>query len=207
MYDFMFGVLIVLLLVLFGSVIYFCLRMIIPLKNTRKSFFIKSISSALAMLVTFIILMAVESQRVILESEEIAAKEEIERQSANQLKDEERSKEIAKQVERSRQEQETIECRKDLICWAGRSRAFAERVCPDRIESYSQYQFKWINGFFSSKFSDYKWGDEKSGSVILMGDALQFQNGFGAWQNIVYACEVNIDTSSIGVVEVVAGRL
>jgi hypothetical protein len=207
MYDFMFGVLIVLLLVLFGSVIYFCLRMIIPLKNTRKSFFIKSISSALAMLVTFIILMAVESQRVILESEEIAAKEEIERQSANQLKDEERSKEIAKQVERSQQEQETIECRKDLICWAGRSRAFAERVCPDRIEAYSQYQFKWINGFFSSKFSDYKWGDEKSGSVILMGDALQFQNGFGAWQNIVYACEVNIDTSSIGVVEVVAGRL
>ena len=84
-------------------------------------------------------------------------------------------------------------CRNDLQCWGDRTTIDAAIFCQDHIERMAQYAHEWTDGWLEPKFSRFKWKDRKAGTITYMGDKMRFQNGFGAWQNIVYECDFRKD--------------
>ena len=62
--------------------------------------------------------------------------------------------------------------------------------CSDAIERQAQYASRWTNGFGERKFSRYRWENEEKTLAFLIGDRVEFQNGFGAWQPHWYSCEI-----------------
>ena len=56
-------------------------------------------------------------------------------------------------------------------------------------------------------FTRAKWKNEKSGIVILTGDSVEFQNGFGAWQTHTYSCVYDVLSKQVVNVVVEAGRI
>lgn len=83
-------------------------------------------------------------------------------------------------------------CRKDANCWGDRFRRAAIPLCANAVEHGATYDYRWTNGWFEEKFvSGALWhgrhGRER-GLVDYVGDKLMLQNGFGAWQNVIYAC-------------------
>ena len=80
-------------------------------------------------------------------------------------------------------------CRKDLDCFAQPYFGYAGIYCKEPIEKMAKYDFRWKDKFLSPKFIKAKWLDEKKGTLSFFGDKLQFQNGFGAYQNMYYKCE------------------
>jgi hypothetical protein len=94
-------------------------------------------------------------------------------------------------------EQKRIEeenCKNSLSCWADRFDSDAYRFSRERIEKFARYDFRWVDSWTRSKISYYRWLNVKEGTVTYIGDAIQFQNGFGAWQNYIY--EIDYDPSS-----------
>lgn len=55
--------------------------------------------------------------------------------------------------------------------------------------------------------SHFRWLDEKAGTLTYIGDKIQFQNGFGAWQTHIYECDYNPATESALSVSARPGRL
>lgn len=98
-------------------------------------------------------------------------------------------------------------CRKDLKCLAERVLPEASVVCDDLIERMAKYQFEWTGGFLEPVFSRYRWRDMPKGEITFIGDRIKFQNGFGAWQNMVYQCDYDAETGAILDVRVEGGRL
>jgi hypothetical protein len=79
--------------------------------------------------------------------------------------------------------------------------------CKRDIEKLSSYNSRWTDGFFETKFSKVRWLDIKKGVISYMGDKIEFQNVFGAYQNYIYECD--FDTTSQKVLDTRAypGRL
>ena len=48
------------------------------------------------------------------------------------------------------------------------------------------YDVRWVDGVLESKMSSYHWADEPAGIATYVGDRVEFQNTFGAWQPQVY---------------------
>jgi len=83
----------------------------------------------------------------------------------------------------------SAQCMKDIQCWSSRHDIDAVVACKRPIEKYAKYQHRWQDGILSPTFPRVQWKDEKSGVVTYIGDKVQFQNGFGAWQNYRYECD------------------
>jgi len=99
-------------------------------------------------------------------------------------------------------------CAKSINCLAEKKSSFAEIYCPDRIERYAKNDFRWTDDdMFEPKFSKFRIKDEKNGIVTYIGDDLMFQNGFGAWVNVRYTCDINVKTETVLTVNVMEGRL
>lgn len=79
-------------------------------------------------------------------------------------------------------------CRADLHCWSERQLVFAVGPCRRAVEKMAQHSAKWTDTVSQSKFSRSAWRDEAEGVIVYMGDRVQFQNGFGAYQNHAYTC-------------------
>jgi len=97
----------------------------------------------------------------------------------------------AEQRKRER-EIENEKCKKDLQCWGSKSSFRAISASKKRIENHAKYDFKWTDGWLEPKFSRLKWKNKKKLIITYVGDKIQFQNGFGAYQNHIY--EVDFDT-------------
>lgn len=102
---------------------------------------------------------------------------------------------------------EERECKKSLQCWGEKHLIDASVRCDDVVERYAKYAHQWTNGFVEPKFSHYRWKDEGAGVVTYIGDKVQFQNGFGAWQNHIYECDFSPSISMVLDVRVTAGKL
>ena len=76
-----------------------------------------------------------------------------------------------------------------------------------QVERLAQYAHEWTDGFLDPKFTHYRWRDMEAGVVTHIGDKIRFQNGFGAWQNMVYECDISADGESVLDVRVMAGKL
>lgn len=86
-------------------------------------------------------------------------------------------------------------CRQNLQCWGDRTSIAAAVFCQDHIERMAQYAHEWTDGWTEPKFSRFKWKDREAGEITYIGDKMRFQNGLGAWENIIYECDFHPDSS------------
>lgn len=89
------------------------------------------------------------------------------------------------------------ECKKSLRCWAGRHELDATLACRKAVESAAEYQAEWTDGALESKFPRFGWADRPRGALRFHGDKVKFQNGFGAWKNMEYACTFDPDANAV----------
>ena len=81
-------------------------------------------------------------------------------------------------------------CRDDINCWGERHWEYASVYCGPLIEDLAAYQHEWDDGGYTpNRFKRATWADRKAGRLIYSGNAIKFQNAFGAWRKASYACE------------------
>ncbi len=102
---------------------------------------------------------------------------------------------------------ETAECKKDLQCWGDKNSGTASVYCREEVERLAKYSFEWTDKTLETKFSHFRWMDESKGYLTYIGDKIKFQNGFGAWQNYVYECDIDTETKTVFDVRTEPGRL
>ena len=89
---------------------------------------------------------------------------------------------------------------------AQRGEVAARVTCPRRVERLAHYALRWTDGFLEPKFSHSR-PTGKPDVVTYIGDSIEFQNGFGAWQPHVYECDLNVVTEQVVDVRARPGRL
>jgi len=104
-------------------------------------------------------------------------------------------------------EAEQAACRQSLSCYGEKYMAAASTYCPGEIERLSKWDHEWTDGMLEMKFSHYRWKDQEAGIVDFIGDKLKLQNGFGAWQNVVYVCTFSTSPEMVVEVSAAPGRL
>lgn len=103
-------------------------------------------------------------------------------------------------------EHDAAACKTDLQCWGDKNIAAASVYCKDDIERLAKYSVKWTDGSFETKMSRFRWSDQSKGIVTYLGDKAQFQNGFGAYQNVIYECDFDPASKAVLDVRVREGR-
>ncbi len=93
----------------------------------------------------------------------------------------------------SEEEQARIdaECRSSLDCWRDEHFFSAENACADALEGRAKYDFQWIDKMGENKLDKRlaRWEDQEKGYITYFGDKLRLQNGFGAFQTVLYQCD------------------
>jgi hypothetical protein len=95
---------------------------------------------------------------------------------------------------------EEAKCRTSLSCWGDRFVVQSAVRCADAVPKLANYDHEWTDGVLDLKFPNMKWKDREAGIITYSGDAIKFQNAFGAWSNYIYECD--FDTASESVLEV-----
>lgn len=102
-------------------------------------------------------------------------------------------KETPAQTEIERKKQEEI-CEKDRQCRLEKYSFAAKSACQVVVEKLPKYEYEWVDGLMDQKFSEVRWSDFDAGIILVAGDKIKFQNGFGAYLNHRYGCEINVST-------------
>ena len=84
--------------------------------------------------------------------------------------------------------QEKEKCKSDLKCWGEEYAGTATFECMPHIEKLAKYDYKWTDKFLELKFDRFRWENLDKNNIIYSGNKIKFQNGFGAWQHMNYAC-------------------
>lgn len=103
--------------------------------------------------------------------------------------------------------EENAACKLNLQCWGDRHISSPGFMCKKYIEKLAKYSFEWTDGIFETKFSKFKWKNQNLGYLTYVGDKIKFQNGFGAWQNMIYSCDIDPETGKVMGVLALPGRL
>lgn len=98
-------------------------------------------------------------------------------------------------------------CKLDLQCMGDKATPIASVQCAPLIEKFAKHDVKWTNGFMDFGYSRLRWKNEKLGIVTMIGDKVEFQNGFGAWTPMTYECDVDVANNRITDMNVFEGRL
>lgn len=98
-------------------------------------------------------------------------------------------------------------CKLDLKCWAKEHDSDAIFASELLIERFAKYEFEWTSGFMESKISRYAWKNKSRYTLSYFGDKIKFQNGFGAWQNMIYQIDYDPINEKLLNVSVSPGRL
>ena len=99
------------------------------------------------------------------------------------------------------------DCKKTLQCWGDRQSIAAGVRCQGYVEKLAKYSYKWTDGILEPKFSHFRWKNQSTGVVTFIGDKIQFQNGFGAFQNYIYECDFDPSSEQVLHVRARPGRL
>ena len=95
----------------------------------------------------------------------------------------------------------------DLQCLGDNATVAAGLRCDDPIEAQAKYAVRWTDGLFEPKFSHFRWTNKKGGGLTMIGDKVEFQNGFGAWSPMIYECDMTGDGKTVLSARVREGRL
>lgn len=109
--------------------------------------------------------------------------------------------------ERRIAEEKELACKKNLQCWGDKFNASVGLYCDDFVVRLAKYSHEWTDGILEPKFSHFRWKDKSSGIITYIGDKVKFQNGYGAWSNMVYECDFDPTNNSVLDVRVRPGRL
>ncbi|WP_454844939.1 zinc ribbon domain-containing protein [Ralstonia thomasii] len=100
------------------------------------------------------------------------------------------------------------ECAKDdLQCKGDKAVVAASVYCKDPIERLARHSVRWTDGTFELKFSRFRWADKAAGTLTMIGDKAEFQNGFGAYTAVTYECDLAADGKTVLDVRAREGRL
>lgn len=82
-------------------------------------------------------------------------------------------------------------CLRDIDCLANKTswQSAGGLACESLVEDQALYSARWTDGLAESKFSKVALQAPTYKSFRLLGDKVEFQNGFGAWQRMRYTCE------------------
>jgi hypothetical protein len=111
------------------------------------------------------------------------------------------------QVSEKKAAEELAACKLDLQCWGEKNLPAASVYCKTDIEKLGKFSSKWTDGMLEMKFSRYRWLDKSNGTLTFIGDKIEFQNGFGAFQPHIYTCDFDPTSKSVLAVHAVPGRL
>jgi hypothetical protein len=91
-----------------------------------------------------------------------------------------------------------LPCQRDLQCAAWMYGIQAQWACAEAVEKAAKWQVEWTNRWYERRFPTIAWNDkviggkrfsgQAVGELLLSGDRIKAQNGFGAWQHARYAC-------------------
>ncbi|MBH3308907.1 hypothetical protein MXB02_10000 [Pseudomonas mosselii] len=98
-------------------------------------------------------------------------------------------------------------CKKDLQCWGDKQGIAAGVYCKDPVTKLGKYSARWTDGMLEPKFSRFRWLDQKAGTLTFIGDKIEFQNGFGAFQKHIYECDFNPANNQVLAVRAEPGQL
>ncbi|WP_411839259.1 hypothetical protein [Paracoccus sp. ME4] len=101
----------------------------------------------------------------------------------------------------------TEDCQNDIQCWGERAIAAGSYDCTEQVERHARHDLEWTDGWLEGKFSHFRWVDQNTGTITLIGDKIMFQNGFGAFTNMIYECDWNQTTETLVDVRVREGRI
>ena len=115
---------------------------------------------------------------------------------------------LAARAERQRAAREAEQAERDTEQQtpAQRGEVAALVRCPRRVERLAQYTHRWTDGFLEPKFNHSRSTGNRN-VVTYLGDRIEFQNGFGAWQPHIYECDLNVVTEQVVAVRARPGRL
>lgn len=85
--------------------------------------------------------------------------------------------------------QSSADCQTELQCWGDKHVVRASVLCKAPVERLAKYTARWTDGALEGKFPKFRWLDKDKGSLTFIGDKVEFQNGFGAYQAHVYECD------------------
>lgn len=96
-------------------------------------------------------------------------------------------------------------CRTDLVCWGDRHIGRASAACSPQIEAQARLDYRWTATL--TRLSGARWRNRDAGIIAYDGDAIELQNGFGAWVRHAYQCDYNTATGAVERVYVRPGRV
>lgn len=102
---------------------------------------------------------------------------------------------------------EEAACKADLQCWGDKNLIRATFACVPEVERHAKYSHKWVDGTLEPKFERFRWANKEHSVLTFLGDKVQFQNGFGAYQNVSYQCDYDPVAGRVLAVRTAAGRL
>jgi hypothetical protein len=71
-------------------------------------------------------------------------------------------------------------------------------ACKPFVENLAKYTYRWTDGWLDTKFPSYLTSNEGEPYVLtILGDKIEFQNGFGAWSKTKYYCKYNVKTKKV----------
>lgn len=112
-----------------------------------------------------------------------------------------------KPIHETKTEVSDATCKTELQCWGDKNSIAASVYCKDFVEKLGKYSSRWTDGTFETKFSHFRWLDKSQATITFIGDKIEFQNGFGAYQNHIYECDFDPSSNKILDVRARPGRL
>ena len=73
----------------------------------------------------------------------------------------------------------------------------ANVTCQPEVEKLAKNNFEWFDKWYETKFSSYITKVYDPGVLIIAGDKIKFQNGFGGWQIMSYRCEYDTQAKKV----------
>lgn len=102
---------------------------------------------------------------------------------------------------------EAAACRKDLQCYGDHGTVAAGILCREHVERLAKNSMRWRDGTLEPKFSRFRWKDASTGAITFLGDKAEFMNGFGAYVNMIYECDLDGEQKHVLDVRARQGRL
>lgn len=123
------------------------------------------------------------------------AQQSLERQMADLTVQAEQLKKVNEEKRKFEQEKQALACASNPTCLTFEQLSDAHLACIDAIENSARYQFEWTDGWLHSKFNG---GEVKLGPLVMLtGDKIKMQNGFGAWRKYTYRCSYDLESRSV----------